>query len=238
MNSKQIARSAAKWSAVSVGVAAFSYALYAATTYFRYGRPRKVRGSGADPLLDLFMPNYDVVDRHSLHIGAPADVVLTAATQTDMETCALTRAIFKGRELILGSSPDNGNRPRGLLAEVQSLGWRVLAELPGREIVVGAVTKPWEANPVFVGLAPDEFMKFQKPGYVKIAWTLRADAVGNSESVFRTETRAVATDPDARRKFRRYWAFLSPGIIAIRRIMLPAVKSQAERQWEAKVAWV
>jgi hypothetical protein len=112
----------------------------------------------------------------------------------------------------------------------------VLAELPGREFIMGAVTKPWEPNPVFRGLAPDEFTNFQEPGYVKIIWTLRADAVGNAESLFRTETRAVATDAEARKKFRRYWSFLSPGIIAIRRIMLPAVKADAERRWRASVA--
>jgi hypothetical protein len=146
------------------------------------------------------------------------------------------RAIFKGRELILGNKPDNTIRPRGLLAEVQSLGWRVLAELPGRELVVGAVTKPWESNPVFRGMAPDEFTRFQEPGYVKIAWTLRADAIGDAETVFRTETRAVATDADARKRFRRYWSFLSPGIITIRRVMLPVVKGAAEGRWKRYAA--
>ena len=73
--------------------------------------------------------------------------------------------------------------------------------------------------------------QFQEPGYVKIIWTLRANPDRNGQSIFRTETRAVATDVEARRKFRRYWAFLSPGIIAIRRVMLPAVKAEAERRW-------
>ena len=31
-------------------------------------------------------------------------------------------------------------RPKGLLAQTTLLGWGVLAEKPGREIVVGAVT--------------------------------------------------------------------------------------------------
>jgi hypothetical protein len=236
MNSKQIARFATKWSAVTIGLAALSYATYASTTFLRYGRPRKTKGAKADPLLDIFMPHYEVVDRHSVRVAAPADVVLAAAIELNVESRPVIRAIFKGRELILRSEPDNTIRPCGLLAEMTSLGWRVLAELPGREFIMGAVTKPWEPNPVFRGLAPDEFTNFQEPGYVKIIWTLRADAVGNAESLFRTETRAVATDAEARKKFRRYWSFLSPGIIAIRRIMLPAVKADAERRWRASVA--
>ena len=125
---------------------------------------------------------------------------------------------------------------KALLEEMKELGWGVLAELPGREIVMGAITKPWEPNPVFRALPPDEFQEFQEPGYVKIVWTLRAKSVRNGQSIFRTETRAVATDVEARRKFRRYWAFLSPGIIAIRRVMLPAVKAEAERRWVETIA--
>jgi hypothetical protein len=182
------------------------------------------------------MPDYEVVDRCSVGIATPAHIALIAATETELEACLVIRAIFKGRQLFLRSVPDTAIRPRGLMAEMKSLGWRVLAELPGREIVVGAVTKPWEPNPLFLGLDPDEFLTFREPGYVKIIWTLRADPVGNADSIFRTETRAVATDGIARKKFRRYWSLLSPGIMAIRRVILPTVKADAERRWRARAA--
>ena len=48
-------------------------------------------------------------------------------------------------------------------------------------------------------------------------------------SIFRTETRAVATDAAARAKFRRYWSFLSPGIILIRWAALRPLRAEAER---------
>jgi hypothetical protein len=66
---------------------------------------------------------------------------------------------------------------------------------------------------------------------VKIAWTLRAIPEPTGGSIFCTETRAVATDSGARKKFRVYWSFLSPGIILIRSAMLPALKAAAERNW-------
>jgi hypothetical protein len=106
----------------------------------------------------------------------------------------------------------------------------VLASVPGREVVVGAVTRPWEANVVFRALPGDRFAAFDEPDYVKIAWTLRADALGLTHSTFRTETRAVATDRTAAIKFRRYWSFLSPGIIAIRWVALQQVRAEAERR--------
>jgi hypothetical protein len=110
---------------------------------------------------------------------------------------------------------------------VQSLGWGVLAMVPGREVVVGAVTKPWEANVTFRALPPDQFAAFSEPGYVKIVWTLRAEPITATESL-RTETRAIATDPRARVKFR-HWSFLSRGIIVIRWTVLGPLKSEAER---------
>jgi hypothetical protein len=202
----------------------------------RYGKTKRSRGESADTLLDVFLPNFEIRDKHSIRVDAPPEMALRAAAELDLNSSPLVRVIFKGRERILRSRRDTAIRPRGLLAETKALGWGVLAEMPEREIVLGAVTKPWEPNPQFRALPPDEFAAFHEPGYVKIVWTLRANAIGKNASKFSTETRALATDTQARRKFRWYWSLLSPGIIAIRRAMLPAVKAEAERQWRTHAA--
>jgi hypothetical protein len=96
------------------------------------------------------------------------------------------------------TSPDCwGGRRRGSFAAQSRRGKRyafsrhsgVLAEVPEREIVVGAVTRPWEPNVTFRAVPPDEFAAFREPDYVKIVWTLRADPIGAAESIYRTETR-------------------------------------------------
>jgi hypothetical protein len=107
----------------------------------------------------------------------------------------------------------------------------VLAEVPGREVVMGAATQPWLPDVVFRPLPPEEFATFCEPDYVKIAWTLRADPVSATDSIFRTETRVTTTDGPARAKFRRYWAFVAPGVILIRRLSLGPLKADAERRW-------
>jgi hypothetical protein len=173
------------------------------------------------------MPEYELAERHHVRVAAPAAMTLSAASDTDLQQSKIVRAIFRARELVLGAEPDVETRPKGLLAQTTSLGWRVLAEKPEREVVVGAVTQPWLPNVVFRGLAPEAFRAFQEPGYVKIVWTLRADPVGESESIFRTETRVTTTDPTARTKFRWYWARFSPGIVLIRRVMLGLLKADA-----------
>jgi len=226
----------ARWLAGVTGLAAIGWAGTAAVNWARYGRAVPPRAEESDPLLDAFMPNYEVVERHHIHVAAPADVTLAAARELDLLSTLIVRAVFKGRELLLGAEPDAEQRPKGLLALTQSLGWRVLAEVPGREVVMGGATKPWTANPTFRSIPAAHFAGFNEPDYVKIVWTLRVDPVSASESIFRTETRAVATDAPARAKFRKYWAWFSPGIALIRRMMLEPVKAEAERRVRERLA--
>jgi hypothetical protein len=232
MGMRHLVRLAGRWLAAGIGVAAASYAAYVATTWYRYGR---VTGQGGgenrDALLDRFMPTCDVAERHHVHIGAPAEITFEAATEMYLQQSPIVRGIFKAREWIMRSRPAHEPEARAFLAQMRAIGWGVLAEIPGREIVMGAVTQPWKADVVFRPLPPAEFAAFQDPDYVKIAWTLRADPLGAADSIFRTETRVVTTDAAARTKFRRYWAVASPGIILIRWASLGPLKTEAERRY-------
>ena len=221
---------AAVWLGAAAGVAAVGYSGLVAIAWLRYGHASPPSADDADALLDRFMPAYDIVERHRVPVAAPAAATFASAVEVDINAPLAIRAIFKARELFMGASPNAAPQPRAFLALAKSIGWGVLAEHPGREIVLGAVTQPWLADVVFRPLPPDEFSAFNEPGFVKIAWTLRADPVGEARSVFRTETRAIATDPASRAKFRRYWSRVSPGIVLIRRLMLGPVKTAAERQ--------
>ena len=57
---------------------------------------------------------------------------------------------------------------RSLVDETQAIGWRILAEVPGRALVMGAYTQPWKAEVEFHGLQPAEFIAFNEPGYANI----------------------------------------------------------------------
>jgi hypothetical protein len=233
MRRKELVGSVGRGLLYGAGLAAGVYAAYAGTTWLRYGHVREVTDGDRDPLLDAFMPAYEVVERHRIRVEAPADITFAAACGVDFQQSAVIRAIFKGREVMLGSAPDAIERPRGLLDLTKSLGWGVLAEIPGHEVVMGAVTQPWQANVVFRPVPSDKFAGFNDPDYVKIAWTLRADPLGDHQSMARTETRVMTTDPQARRKFRRYWSLVSPGIVMIRRVAMTLVRAEAERRFRA-----
>jgi hypothetical protein len=214
----------------AVAAAVGGYGGWAVVAFARYGGPHRRGPDEQDGLLDAFIPKYDVYERHTIVVEALPDVTLAAARNQDMFSSPLINAIFKARQWAMGSSPEAPLRQHGLLGSMLAIGWRVLAEVPGREIVVGAVTRPWQANVTFRGIAPEQFAAFHEPDYVKIVWTLRADPINDgTRTLFCTETRAVATDEDAARRFRRYWALASPGISMIRRLGLPTLKATAER---------
>lgn len=221
----------ARGAMLGVGAAA-GYASLVALNRWRYGTPAS---RPRDPVLDRFIPSPEVAEHHEIGVAAPAPVVLDAAKQMRALDLPLVSAIFKLRELALGGEPDRRQHPQGLLDQMLSIGWVILAEIEGREILLGAVTQPWEATPAFRSIPAEEFPSFAEPGYVKIVWTLRADPVDETHSLFSTDTVVATTDAEARRRFRRYWSYVAPGVRLIRFAMLRPLKREAERR-TAKMA--
>lgn len=221
------------WRVVGGGVGAVTlFGLgHVATRWFRYGHVPK--RAGPPTLLDRFLPECEVLERHQTRVAAPADITYAAARQMSLMGSPVVRAIFRGRELLMGSPTTDDRPPQPLLDEVLSIGWGVLAQEPGREIVLGAVTQPWKSDVKFRALPPDEFAAFSEPGFAKIAWTIRADPLGPAASRFSTETRVATTDAGARKRFRRYWTMVSPGVRLIRREILRLVRTDAERRYRA-----
>ena len=217
--------SALEGSAAALVLAA---AVYGASTWYRYGRPS--RSGARDELLDRFMPSFDVREHHEATVRARASVTYAAAREVDLRRSPVIQGIFRARQLLMRGRAVPTTTGGSFLDEVQALGWRVLVEEPGRELVMGAVTQPWLADVVFRGVAPEDFAAFDEPNYVKIAWTIAVVPGKDDTSLFRTETRAAATDPTARARFRPYWTLVSPGIVLIRREMLRLVKRAAERR--------
>jgi hypothetical protein len=186
-----------------------------------------------DPL-DDFIPCPDVRERFATTVRAPGELVLSTALQFDLQRPLVIRAIFRARELLMGSGRPPPRVPRGLLEELRALGWGVLVDIPGRELVCGAVCQPWLADVRFRPLPPSRFATDATPGHVKIAWTLEVEALGPERCRLLHETRAVATDADARSRFLPYWRWARFGIVAIRRVLLPSVRRAAEREWRRR----
>jgi hypothetical protein len=184
--------------------------------------------------VDLFLPQPDIDECHQIEIAAPPEVVFEQACNLDLMGLPLVRGVFRAREILLGSKAAAVEQPKGIVPLTKSLGWRALSETPNRELVMGARAQPWLADVVFHGIPGQDFAAYAEPGWVKIAWTIEAIPLPSGHTLFRTQTRAKGTDDVARVKFRRYWRKYSIGILLIRRLMLPALRHQAEQAHRAK----
>jgi hypothetical protein len=220
-----------RYGASTVTAGMLSYGAYSAVTWARYGHVRPERHP-RDELLDRFVPDPEVDEYHRLKVRAPAPVTLAVAKEMDFQASPLVKGIFWLRAIptLLRGEPFRPEGSKGILEETLGNGWGVLAEVPDREIVVGAYTQPWHEHVTFHPLPAEDFASFGEPGYVKIVWTLGAEPLGPNQSLLVTRTRVVTTDPEARRRFRLYWAPMSAGIILIRYAGLPLVKREAERR--------
>lgn len=228
MQQRQILKRAAQGLAITAAAAGAGYAALVVLNRVRYGSRKVAAALPVDSSLNQFLPEPEVAEHYKISIDAPASIVMAAAKNLELLQSPVIRAIFRTREVVLGGEPDRRAHPTALMAQMLSIGWVVLAEEPGREVVFGSVTQPWEAAPVFRSIPSDQFRDFAEPGYVKIAWTLRADPVDEARSVFHTETRVCTTDAGARKRFRKYWAFVAPGVKLIRVAMLKPLKRAAE----------
>jgi hypothetical protein len=187
--------------------------------------------------LDRFLPRPDVRERHETLVKAPAAVVFDVAMHFDLLSLFPVRAIFWLREKVLGAT-SRPRTPQGIVAETMGLGWGILSHRQGRTLVMGAATRPWEADVTFRRIPAEQFTEFAEPDLVKICWTLEADPLGGALTRFATETRVAATDEGSRRKFLRYWRWAGFGIVAIRWLLLPAIRRAAERRFREGAGYI
>ena len=133
--------------------------------------------------LDRFSPEPDVRERRETRVRAPAEIVLEVARHFDMQSIALVRAIFWLRSQTLRTI--RRPLPHGDKLDTDALtamGWRVLAALPPRHFVAGAVCQPWMADVVFTPIPAELSAEYAEPDRVKIAWTLETQPLSPAQA--------------------------------------------------------
>jgi hypothetical protein len=169
-------------------------------------------------LIDDVMPTYDRREIHRRAIGAPDAAVWEAVHELRGDELPLARTLMAIRTL--GRDRSTG---RTVLENFRRMGFRTIAEDPGRELVVGGVGRFWRASGGLVRLDDREhFTGFDQPGYAKVAFNFTLEG-----GVLSTETRIAGTDPQASRRFALYWLAVRPGSGLIRREWLRAIAKRA-----------
>ena len=182
-------------------------------------------------LIDSLAPNPDAVETHFLNINASPEVVYRALWTADLGRSLIIKSL-----LALRSLPELIVHPRQPLPQdrkvtLQTLidaGFGVLAEQPGKEIVLGVSGRFWRPMGNLSAFNRADFDAPPPAGLARAVWNFHVEGV-NDQTILSTETRVTCGDRRSRRKFRAYWFFVRPFSGLIRRLMLRAVRLEAHR---------
>jgi hypothetical protein len=187
-------------------------------------------------LIDQQLPRCHYRDAYQVVVMAPPEIVYDAVVQLDFLRLPLIRALFAIREIPartwrrVTGEPGMPSTPRGRLVELLDVGaFILLGERPGREIVLGAVGRPWRPDYDPIHLTPSSFAGFADPGFAKIVWSWMVKPIGSGQTLLVVEWRTQLTDEDARSHFRRYWTIVSRGVRLLARLALGRIKVDCER---------
>lgn len=197
-------------------------------------------------LIDDIMPEFDATIVEHIVIDAPPEAVYQAAREMDF---LQVRSPIVDAAMFLRGVPDKiGRRIRNEppppappamrlsemfdgQADANALeGWLALGEVPGRELVFGAVGKVWQPDIEWKTVLSDEFKDFAEPDFAKLAVGFSARHYGSNRTLLSYEARTKATDDEARRKFLRYWWLVRRFAGHIMRAALMSVRSLAEEE--------
>ena len=184
---------------------------------------------GERGLLDEFVPASQFREVHEIRIHAPAEAVFGAVKSVTAREIRFFRLLTWLRSPRLTSARENilaAPADRPLLDVALQSGFLLLAEDPPRELVFGTLLcgrLPRVSRP-----EPRDFAEFDRPGFCKAAMNFRLRDEGGGWVRLTTETRVLALDASARRRFAAYWRVISPGSAFIRRMWLDAVRRRAE----------
>jgi hypothetical protein len=191
---------------------------------------RETRIAASRTRLDEFVPVYQFAEFHSTPVAASREQTYQAIKNVTAGEILLFRTLTSMRRFGRPGPESILNAPERLpLLDVATrTGFLLLAEDPGREIVVGtAVIAPRGWRPKNRP-TPEGFKRLHEPGFALAAMNFRVEDAGPDSSRVTTETRVYATDPGSRRVFARYWRVIYPGSALIRRMWLRAIRLRAE----------
>lgn len=182
-------------------------------------------------LIDEFLPVFEFRECHAIVVRAPAARVHAALRTADFAESAVVRtllvlrglpaAVLRGRSGPLSVGPVR-------LRDFEAHGFRVLAEQPPRELLIGLAGKFWTPAGGLLPLDARSFREPLPPGTARAAWNFAIEAAGQGTVLLTTETRIQCPDAESLRKFRVYWFVVRPWSGWIRRCLLRSIRKEAE----------
>ena len=181
------------------------------------------------------VPHSDASTFQRIIVWKPPATVYDAFWTADLSTRPMARALADAAMVPerIGAwlrheppppAPTRSARLQDLLADDSP--WTLLADELGHRVVLGLL---WHPPSGVEKMPADAFEAFDAPGFVKVTWSLSAEPFGAGHSLLVTEIRTRTTDELTARRFALVWPALSPFAALLRRQVLRAIKSEAER---------
>jgi hypothetical protein len=189
-------------------------------------------------LIDDYLPRYDVRERHSLLVHASPTATYAALRSANLADTPLVRALLALRALpgALGhgraglASLRRRGGERITLATFEDRGFRVLAENPPAELLIGLEGQFWRPSGGLCTPPAELFLTGDPgPGMARAVWNFALEPAAGGGTELRTETRVHCADATTRRRFLPYWLLIRPWSGLIRRAMLRAIRRTAEQ---------
>lgn len=166
------------------------------------------------------LPNAQFGERHQAVLDAPCDLVWEALHRMSWSDLAIAKP------LVFVRRPTTGRLGATCMETFARAG--LLMEVPGEEVTMLLIGKPWSAVPRSrTATSVDQVRRFAEPGWLKYGmdWQLRALPDGRTFVV--THTLCEPTDIRARRRFGAYWTAIRAFSGLVRRDMLHALERLA-----------
>ena len=176
-------------------------------------------------LIDDFLPNFDVRERHRIRVRAPLDKVYSAVQELDLREAKFAMFLFRLRGIPAGKKAPTCFK----LDDFLKMRFILLGERANEEFLLGLVGRFWTPSGELLRLDATDFRDFKEPGFAKAVWNFSLAEQPDKTVLLETETRVLCLDEGSRRRFRFYWLFVGTFSGLIRKEILQAVKRNAER---------
>jgi hypothetical protein len=172
-------------------------------------------------ILDDVLPESDFREVHRRRVVASTADLFAAVEAVTPAELPLFRLLIRLRSVGLRTLGRSLGEP--LFAQLQAQGFVLLGRDAPRELVLGLVGTLWRIRGGLRSVGDlAAFRAFGEPATVKVATNIAVE-----DGLVATETRVLASDAEARRRFRAYWLVVRPWSGAVRREWLRAIERRA-----------
>jgi hypothetical protein len=183
-------------------------------------------------LIEDSAPSPDAAELHEIEVHASPEVVYRALWTTDLGASLVIKSLLALRSLpavVVGRKKSFATSAVTLQSIIDG-GFGLLAEEPGREILLGVAGRFWRPTGNVEPFDRASFSRPVPPGMARGLWNFKVVPAGDRETILSTETRVTCGDPASRRRFRLYWFVIRPFSGLVRIIMLKAIRDAAQSQ--------